>query len=127
QANLDHIQVDSVPLEQTIYLSARAGASQGDGGTAGHMYAWSPSGSEIHADLGQAAGAQGLHRDTFDDWELADTHVEVPAAYEELLPGMEYSREHFSVTWNEENQRDWTKDAPAVLRQIVALDPREET
>jgi hypothetical protein len=127
QANLAIIQIDSVPLEQTIYLSSRPGASTGDATAGGEMYAWSPAGAEVHADIGLVAGAQGLHKDTFDDWDLADSCVEVPEAYESLLPATEYSRAHFRAAWDDESNRSWTHEAPEVLREMLALDPGEET
>jgi hypothetical protein len=126
QANLNHVQIESVPLEQSIYLTTRTG-SGGGGDGAGPIYSRSPGGAEVHADIGQDAGAQGLHRDTFDDWEPADSHAEVPRAYAELLPKMDYARAHFRAAWDEEAARPWTVEAPQVLRQILALDPREET
>jgi HEAT repeat protein len=127
QANLNHIEIESAPLEQTIYLSSMSASGQGGGGGGGTMYAWSPAGAEIRADLGQESRSQGMHRDIFDDWELADTHVEVPETYRQFLPSMDFSRVHFRAAWEEESIRNWTDEAPGVLRQVVALDPREET
>jgi len=67
---------------------AGAGGGQARRGLA---YDWSPSGEEIHADIGQVLGAaQGLHLDTFDDWPLPNTFVDVPAAYQQLTRGMEF-------------------------------------
>src|SRR3989449_7036148 len=127
QANLRHIEIDSVPLEQTIYVSSHAGGGPEDTNGGAGAPAWTATGGQIHADLGQAASGQGLHRDTFDDWELADNYAEVPAAYAHLLPAMEYSLEHFHAAWQDEQRRDWSSEAPLVLRQILALDPSEES
>src|SRR6266545_419296 len=65
QANLAHIQIETVPPEQTIYLYSKKGRKDPVAPTRGLAYALAPTGSEIRADLGQAAGSQGLHRDTF--------------------------------------------------------------
>src|SRR6185503_10363795 len=83
--------------------------------------------TEIHANIGQVASGQGLHRDTFDDWELADSYVDVPKAFDRLMPTMEYSLAHFRAAWEEENIADWSARVPAVLSQIHALDPSDET
>jgi hypothetical protein len=120
QANLMKIQIESVPLEQTIYLSSRRAGGDEGGGARGHAFAWSPSGEEIHADLGQAGGPQGLHRDTFDDWELPEESTDVMDAYMMLLPEMETAREQFRLDWVQEWIADWQVDAPEVLREIIA-------
>src|SRR5215831_3513227 len=72
QANLTYVRVEAVPLEQTIYLSSRRPGNRDKSDMELNQLAfnWAPSGDEIRADLGQGPGAQGLHRDTFDDWEL---------------------------------------------------------
>ena len=126
QANLTHIKVDSAPLEQQIYLSADPQAPKSQGGVR-PVYASTPGGDEFHAELGQAAGAQGLHRDTFDDWELPETSASVPETYEQLSQEMEFSRSHFTHAWKEEAERDWKQQAVEVLREIISLDPGEDT
>lgn len=128
QANLRDIQIESVPLEQAIYLSAKAVRKKSAGGaTKGLAFAWAPSGGEIRAELGQGAGSQGLHRDTFDDWPLPEVHAQAVNAYRTLLPVIGPLRAGMLAEWEAESTRDWTEDAPDVLRQILALDPREET
>jgi hypothetical protein len=129
QANTAHIQVESVPVEQTIYLSSRRpGGGGGGGGQTGQSYAWSPAGGEIRSDIGQAAGvAQGLHRDTFDDWPLPADPVGVPEAYQKMLPAMEFARMRLSTEWVGERSTDWTLQAPDVLRQLHAMSPNPQT
>ena len=127
QANLHRIQIESVPLEQTIYLSSRRGGVGGGGGARGHAFAWVPDGEEIHADLGQVAGPQGLHRDTFDDWELPDETTEVMESYMMLLPEMEAARVQFQVDWVQEWIADWNVDVRAVLREVIAQDDQLPT
>ena len=128
QANLTHIQIDSVPLEQTIYVSAQANSGRDYVASENtQKVTVSSAGAEIHANLGQSAGSQGLHRDTFDDWELADTYLEVPHAFDSMLPTMEYSLAHFRAAWEEESTQDWSTQVAAVLAQVHALDPTEET
>jgi HEAT repeat protein len=127
QANLRDIQVESVPLEQAIYLSAKAARRRGDAANKGLAFAWAPSGSEIRGELGQGTGSQGLHKDTFDDWPLPEVHVPAVNAYRALLPVIQPLRAGTLAEWELEKNRDWTEDAPAVLRQILELDPREET
>src|SRR5437016_13430887 len=46
QGNLTHIQIETVPIEQTIYLSVRR-TSGDSSGHRGLSYAWSPVGSEV--------------------------------------------------------------------------------
>jgi len=127
QANLNKIHVESVPLEQTIYLSSRRTAGGGSGGARGHAFAVAPEGEEIRADLGQVAGPQGLHRDTFDDWELPDEETDVMEAYMTLLPEMESARAQFEMDWVQEWVGDWNIEAPQVLRELVAQDDTPRT
>lgn len=107
QANLSHIQVEAVPLEQTIYLSTQAGA-------------------EIHSDLHQAAGVQGLHRDTFDDWALPEGAVDVPEAFGRLGPLAEAARPGFLAAWELESSTGWVEQALVFLRGLYALDGSED-
>ena len=127
QANLTHVQIDAVPLEQTIYVSARAGgAPVGAEGAKGQVFAWSPTGSEIRADLGQAPGAQGLHRDTFDDWSLPEGAADVPEAFALLEPLGDVGRLQFMVDWERENSTEWGLQAAELIRGLRALDGSED-
>jgi hypothetical protein len=127
QANLTHVRVESVPLEQTIYLSSRRTRKrQGPARDEGQVYAWAPTGSDIRADLGQEAGTQGLHLDTFDDWELPWKVPDVREAYARLLPLMEEARVRFPAAWARECEVDWTEQAPVVMRRIHAFDPSDD-
>jgi HEAT repeat protein len=127
QANLSSVQLEAVPLEQTIYVSARpGGAGTNAEARRGQVFAWSPTGSEVRADLGQLGGAQGLHRDTFDDWTLPEEPVDVPAACAKLLPAAEASLPGFLAIWNEENSSDWSVQAPGFLRGLLAMDGSED-
>ena len=127
QANLRELQVESVPLEQAIYLSAKAARRRGDAASKGLAFTWAPSGTEIRGELGQGTGAQGLHRDTFDDWPLPEVHASAVNAYRSLLPVIEPLRVGTLAEWEEEQAREWSDDAPVVLRQMLELDPRDET
>jgi len=127
QANLSHIQIEAVPLEQTIYLSSQAGGGQGDAREKrGQVFAWSPAGAEIHTDLGQAAGVQGLHRDTFDDWALPEAAADVPEAFARLGPLAEAARPGFLAAWDLESSTGWIDQAPVLLRGLYALDGSED-
>lgn len=126
QANLTHMRLEAVPLEQTIYLHSHRTRKRRKEQTDGQGYAWTPSGSEIHAELGQVAGAQGLHKDTFDDWELPWRVPDVREAYERLQPLMDEHRVRFATAWERERSADWTDTAPAAFRQILKLDSSEE-
>lgn len=128
QANLSHIQIEAVPLEQTIYLSSQAGGGgQGnDQEKRGQIFAWSPTGTEIHTDLGQTAGVQGLHRDTFDDWALPEETVDVPEAFARLGPLAEAARPGFLAAWDRENSTGWIEQAPVFLRGLYALDDSQD-
>jgi hypothetical protein len=129
QANTTHVQIESMPVEQTIYLSSRRPTGGGGSGAQeGQSYAWSPAGGEIRSDIGQVAGeAQGLHRDTFDDWPLPMDPVSVPEAYQKMLPAMEFGRMRLSTEWVGERSTDWTLQAPDVLRQLYAMSPTAQT
>lgn len=130
QANTTHVQIESVPVEQTIYLSSRRPTGGGGGGGAeqGQSYVWSPAGGEIRSDIGQVVGAaQGLHRDTFDDWPLPEGPVEVPEAFQKMLPSMEFARMRLTTEWVGERSTDWTLQAPDVLRQLFAMAPGSHT
>ena len=124
QANLSQIMVESVPLEQTIYLSSKEGVTSHvtTAPKAGYTY----EGAEIHAELGQAVGVQGLHKDSFDDWEAPESLANVPAVYETLLPTMESAAARFRAMWEDEYATDWRLKAPDVLRLLLTLDPSEE-
>lgn len=124
QANLSQIQVESVPLEQTIYLSTKEGGSPRalEAAKTGYTY----EGGELHADLGQAAGVQGLHVDTFDDWEAPETMINMPAVYRQLEPTMDSATARFRSLWEDEQSTDWRLKAPDVFRLMLALDPGED-
>jgi HEAT repeat protein len=129
QANPVRILFEAVPMQQTIYLSSDEVAG-GGGGEArrGLAYDWSPSGEEIHADLGQMLGAaQGLHLDTFDDWPLPNTFVDVPTAYQQLTRGMEFVRSILLSEWGAERSIDWSSEVPGFFRRVLALDGSPET
>jgi HEAT repeat protein len=127
QANLTSVQIDAVPLEQTIYLSTQRSRPRSDPGSRALTYNWAPAGAEIRAEIGQVAGSQGLHRDTFDDWPLPEVIAHTPQAYRALLPVMEALRAGTLAAWDEERETDWTEQAPVVLRQVLAFEPSEET
>ena len=127
QANLSHIQLEAVPLEQTIFLSSQAGGGQGGAQERrGQVFAWSPAGAEIHTDLGQVAGVQGLHRDTFDDWALPEEAVDVSEAFARLGAQAEAARPGFLAAWDLENSTGWIEQAPAFLRGLYTLDGSED-
>src|SRR4029450_10796152 len=82
----------------------------------------------IHADIGQIVGAaQGLHRDTFDDWPLPKTYVDVPAAYEILTKGMQFVRSILLTEWSAERGLEWTTEVPGLFRRVLALDGSGDT
>jgi hypothetical protein len=124
QANLSSIQLEAVPLEQTIYLTTRPDQSGpgGGGNEPGQSYAVAPTGAELHANLGQAAGAQGLHRDTFDDWPLPEGTADVPQAFARLEPLAEMGRVAFLAAWETERGAGWRAQANGLLRVLRALD-----
>jgi hypothetical protein len=123
QANLSQIAVESVPLEQTIYLSSQheKTAKAASGPKAGYTY----EGGEIHGDIGQAVGVQGLHKDTFDDWEAPESMANVPAIYAALKPAMDSATARFRAMWEDEHATDWRLKAPDVMRLLIMLDPSE--
>ena len=128
QAHPGHIQIDAVPISQTIYLSSKKISPGGQRKLHGLAFNWSPAGDEIHADLGQVVGAaEGLHRDTFDDWPLPKTYVEVPVAYAALTKGMQFVRSVLLTEWSAERGMDWTADVPTLFRRVIEMDPSQDT
>src|SRR6185436_6017829 len=127
QANLGAIVLESVPPEQTIYLSSRRPPSGRNRGHRGQAFAWGATGTEIRGDLGPVIGGQGLHRDTFDDWRLPDVHAHSVQAYGALLPQVEASRERFARQWDEEQKQSWPDQAAALTRCLLAADNSAET
>jgi HEAT repeat protein len=127
QANLSHVQLEAVPLEQTIHLSSHAGGDPVCAGEKqGQVFAWSPAGEELHAELGQAAGVQGLHRDTFDDWALPEGPADVSEAFARLEPVAEAAQPGFLAAWDLERSTPWTEHAPILLRGLCSLDDGED-
>jgi len=126
QGNLTHIQIESVAIEQTIYLSVRRG---GGGGPAQQTqaYAWSPQGAEIRGAIGQAPGTQGLHRDTFDDWELPEADVDARIAWGALEGTVEAAKARLTSRWKSENEAPWTTVASQFMRQLLEVDSSDET
>ena len=126
QANLNAIRFEAVPPEQIIYLSSRPGGERSNEGRKGQVYAWSPNGAEVRAELGQFAGAQGLHKDTFDDWPIPAEAVDPIEAFTALTPAFDFAREHLATRWAEENAQPWTEQAVALSRTLIALEPSED-
>ena len=128
QANTTRIIIEALPATQTIYLSSRRPASAESGGHQGQSYAWNAAGEELRADIGQIAGmAQGLHRDTFDDWALADAPAETPDAFAALTRGMQFTRARFLADWANECSRPWTEEVPPLFRRVLEIDRSIET
>ncbi|HEY3216923.1 MAG TPA: HEAT repeat domain-containing protein [Candidatus Eisenbacteria bacterium] len=130
QANTTKVQIETVPISQTIYLSSRRGTGRGGGGGGhpGQTYAWSPTGSEIRADIGQVTGvAQGLHRDTFDDWPLPVQPADVVSAYDSLARGMQFVRTMLRAEWSAEAALEWNHQVPTLFARMLALDGSVET
>jgi hypothetical protein len=123
QAHATKIQIEAVPVSQTIYLSSKRFHGSSHERLHGLAFTLAPSGEEIHADIGQLAGsAQGLHRDTFDDWPLPKTYVDVPAAYEILTKGMQFVRSILLTEWSAERGVEWTTEVPDFFRRMLAID-----
>ena len=123
QANTTRLQIEAVPALQTIYLSSRRTGRSKNTGYLGQTYSWSPNGAEIRADIGQIAGmAQGLHRDTFDDWPLPESSVDVASAYASLARGMQFTRTLLLAEWSAEKGIDWTTQVAPLFDRLLALD-----
>jgi hypothetical protein len=128
QANPQRIRFEAVPIERTIYLSDTEIPEPGRGGSRrGLVFSWSPTGDEIRADIGQSLkNAQGLHLDTFDDWPLPDTYVDVPSAYAGLTKGMQFVRSILLSEWAAERTQGWTSEVPGLFRRVLELEGGED-
>jgi HEAT repeat protein len=126
QSNLGALHVQTVPPEQQIFLSTRR-PRRGRRSFRGQAFAWGVSGADIRADLGQMAGAQGLHRDTFDDWRLPDVHAHPPQAYLAILPNVEASKTRLKEAFEQEIAVPWTSLAPRFIRLVVGISPDVDT
>ncbi len=126
QGNLTHVQIESVAIEQNIYLSVRRG---GGGGPVQQTqaYAWSPQGAEIRGALAQAGGTQGLHRDTFDDWELPEGDIDARVAWTALESTVDDATSRLAARWKTENEKPWTAVASPLARQMLWIDPSDDT
>jgi len=128
QANLSQVVVEAAPLEQTFYFSNDAVAvAETRGRTSGGSAAGAVSGTEVRANLGQAAGGQGLHLDTFDDWPVPEGAVDVPEAFARLERDVEMSRLRVHAMWTQEKDSDWDATVPELFRSIAAIDPTDDT
>jgi HEAT repeat protein len=125
QGNLRRILIETVPLEQTIHLSVRRPTGGGETGVQGQTYLLNPGGSEIRAELGQQAGPQGLHRDTFDDWPLPERWPDARASWEASCSPMEAALELFLERCRIEQDEHWTVNAAPVARLLARLDGSE--
>jgi hypothetical protein len=121
QANLTHIKVSSVPPQQTIFHSLRA-SNRADSSTRNQEYAWA-SGSELHALLGQSGGAQGLHRDRFDDRSLPAEGLDVGETFRKLETTALASRARLKEAWQAESAALDARTIGAFLEQLVRIDP----
>ncbi len=125
QGNLSHILIETVPLEQTIYLTARRPGGGGSEGVRGQSYLLHPGGAEIRAELGQAAGPQGLHRDTFDDWPLPEQWPDAVDVWSRTFVAMESSLEFFLERCRDELARPWTEPVGPMIQRMLAIDPSD--
>jgi hypothetical protein len=127
QATLEHLEIETVPLEQTIYFSSRQPTGGGGGGGhPGQAFVMTSGGSEIRADLG-GLGSRGLHRDTFDDWVLPEVTAQSVQAYQALLPRVDGARAAFLADWEAERERPWNDTVPELFRKILELSPADDT
>jgi len=128
QANPQRIRFEAVPIERTIYLSdTEIPEPSRSGSRRGLVFSWSPTGEEIRADIGQSMkNAQGLHLDTFDDWPLPETYVDVPAAYQHLTKGMQFVRSILLSEWAAERTQGWTEEVPGLFRRVLELEGGED-
>jgi hypothetical protein len=125
QGTLTRILFETVPLEQTIYLSVRRPAEQGTTGVRGQTYVLNPGGAEIRAETGQAAGPQGLHRDTFDDWPLPESWPEARESWSHMRVPMEAALELFLERCRAEQQEPWFEPVAPLARRLLEFDASE--
>lgn len=123
QGNLTNIQIETVPLEQTIYLAAYRPTGGGGTDVRGQAYLMHPGGADIRADLGQVAGPQGLHRDTFDDWPLPEQVPDAVDSWSRTFVAMQNSLELYRDRCRAELERPWTDDVEPLLGHLLELDP----
>ncbi len=123
-ADLGHVDVESVPLEQHFYIADQP--EGGDAGTpagAGPAYHWAPTGGDLSAHLRQAVGTRGLHLDRVDDWSLPEASVAVAEVFPALATGVLASRAALQEEWRRECEVPFPEAVVALFTRLWASTP----
>jgi hypothetical protein len=126
QDHLSHIVIESVPLEQVIYLNAPRPGAEGPGGavTGGPP---DPGGQELRGDLRQGRGGQGLHRDTFEDWARAESSPDAAALWREKAASLQAAIGPYQARCDRELAADWTLAVSGTVHRMLTLDGGDAT
>jgi len=122
QANTQKIAIETVPFAQVIHLDTGESGGAGDHGAHQAGYLWSPAGTEIRGDLGQAAGVTGLHRDSFADWPIPEHAGDVTESFARLSHGMQFVRSRLRADLSAEAAMDWRQEARRLLGRVLDVD-----
>jgi hypothetical protein len=126
QDHLSHIVIESVPLEQVIYLSAPRPSGSG-GGPSLERGPLEPGGAEMHAALRQGRAAQGLHRDVFEDWARPSSSPDAVELWQARSAAFQAALADYLDRCRGELAASWTASVPGTVRHMMALDPSEGT
>ena len=128
QANLSHVQIEAVPLEQTIYLSSHDGGGSGGGADPRRP------GLRLHAQRlrdprrpgpgGRRRRASTATRSTTGPCRRDRSRS--PGRSPGSQPGAEAARLAFLAAWEEESSAGWTEQAMGLLRGLRELDDSED-
>ncbi len=130
QANPTHLKLDTVPIEQTLFVSSgKDGGGEADRGQ-GLGFGLAPRTTEIRAALGGPGGPAGLHKETgFEAWldallaraQSGDAAARpVSAAYAALANEAAPAREALVARWQAESARSLVAEASALLPRVRA-------
>jgi HEAT repeat protein len=127
QANPTHIEIESAPPEQTLYVANGAGTPDTAHRGFGLGFGLPPAAGEIQGDLGDRLGAVGLQRESGLEQTPIALYLSPRRGYESLAQEANAQRERFVRAWQEEKTADWRDVAVDLLARVRASEPGPAT